>query len=130
VAQTYKRRPATPKHAARCCAPIDERLDPELFKALCDPTRAKLLGCLAKCGRPCSVTEVAECCSVDFSVVSRHLAQLARAGVLEPLKVGRTVNYRVRFAEVVASLRGLASALEECCPDSSACQDKGGCRAR
>lgn len=111
-------RPATPAQAASCCGPIDDLLDPELFKALADPTRVLLIACIAKCGRACSVGEVAECCSVDFSVVSRHLALLARAGILEATRQGRTVSYRVRYAELAHSLRTLASALEACCPGS------------
>ncbi|MGE3109876.1 MAG: ArsR/SmtB family transcription factor [Phycisphaerales bacterium] len=111
-------RPATPKQAAACCGPVDELLDPALFKAFSDPTRVSLLACIAKCGRGCSVGEVAECCSVDFSVVSRHLALLARSGVLEVTKEGRTVFYRVRYVELCRSLRSLADALEECCPEN------------
>lgn len=117
-----KKPPATPKQAAACCAPVDDLLDPELFKALSDPTRALLIACIAKCGRGCSVGEVAECCSVDFSVVSRHLALLARSGVLEAKKEGRTMFYRLRYGELCRSLRSLADALEEYCPQ------KGGCR--
>ncbi len=113
-------RPATPKQAATCCSPVDNLLDPTLFKAFSDPTRVRLLGCLAKCGRPCSLGEVAECCSVDVSVVSRHLALLARSGVLEPTRRGRSVLYRVRYAELSRALRALADALDECAPDPSA----------
>lgn len=117
VTQLRKHRvPATPKQAAACGGPIDELLDPELFKAFADPTRVSLIACIAKCGRGCSVGEVAECCSVDFSVVSRHLALLARSGVLEPTRQGRTVLYRVRYAELCRALHGLADALQECCP--------------
>jgi ArsR family transcriptional regulator len=117
MTQVYKRRPATPKQAAACCRPIDSLLNPDLFKALCDPTRAGLVACLAKCGRPCSVGEVAECCSVDVSVVSRHLAHLARAGVLDAKKEGREVYYAVRFKELAQTLRSLADELDTCCPD-------------
>jgi DNA-binding transcriptional ArsR family regulator len=119
--------PATPKHAAACCGPIDDLLDPGLFKAISDPTRVSLIACIAKCGRGCSVGEVAECCSVDFSVVSRHLALLARSGVLEAKKEGRTVFYRVRYAELCRSLRSLADALEDCCPGKG-CECNGNCR--
>ena len=94
----------TPKQAAKCCNPVDDLLDPELFKALCDPTRLRLLACLAKCGRACSVTEVAECCAVDLSVVSRHLAMLEKAGVLESTKEGRTVFYAVRYRQLSQTL--------------------------
>jgi ArsR family transcriptional regulator len=122
MTQTSIRRPATPKQAATRRSAIDERLDPALFRALGDPTRVSLLACIAKCGRGCSVSEVAECCSVDFSVVSRHLATLAQAGALEATKEGRIVRYRVRYAELAASLRALADALEACGPDCVACE--------
>jgi ArsR family transcriptional regulator len=121
MTQLTKSRPATPKQAARCCAPIDGLLDAELFKALGDPTRLSLLACLAKCGRPCSVGEIAACCAVDLSVVSRHLALLERAGALESTKEGRTVFYTVRFTELSKQLRALAKAIEGCGPRGSAC---------
>lgn len=128
MTQVRKRRPSTPKQAAACCGPIDDLLDPVLFKAFSDPTRVSLIGCIAKCGRGCSVGEVAECCSVDFSVVSRHLALLARSGVLKATKEGRTVFYHVRFAELCRTLRSLADALEECCPDAGA--KRGACNGK
>src|SRR5437868_5427270 len=109
--------PSTPRQAAKLSRPIDGLLDPEVFKALSDPTRLRLLACLAKCGRACGVGEVAQCCAVDLSVVSRHLSALADAGVLESTKQGRTVSYRVRFPEMVSMFRSLADALEECCPE-------------
>jgi len=117
----------SPVEAADCCRPIDGLLDPELFKALGDPTRVRLLGCLAKCGRACSVSEVAECCSVDFSVVSRHLALLERAGVVESSKQGRTVSYVVKYAELSRMLRALADAIDECRPSDGAGSCEGGC---
>lgn len=123
MTQTRKRRPASPKQAAACCSPIDDLLKPDLFKALCDPTRLKLLACLAKCGRSCSVSEVAECCAVDFSVVSRHLSMLSKAGVLKVEKKSRTVFYSVEFGKLCKALRSLADAVEECCPgDAAKCE--------
>ncbi len=117
MTQASKRRiPATPRQAAARCGPLDDCLDPKLFKAFSDPTRASLVACIAKCGRECSVGEVAECCSVDFSVVSRHLALLARSGVLTATKKGRAVLYGVRYVELARTLRSLADALDACCP--------------
>ncbi len=121
MTQLRKQRPATPKQAATRKSAIDRELASDLFKALSDPTRASLLACMAKCGRACTVGEVAECTSVDLSVVSRHLALLARSGVVEATKEGRLVRYRVRYAEVTAALRSLASALEGCCPEGECC---------
>jgi ArsR family transcriptional regulator len=108
--------PATPKQAAKRREAIDRALDPVLFRALSDPTRVALLACVAKCGRGCSVTEIAECTSVDLSVVSRHLAVLADAGALQATKEGRMVRYHVRYNDVSQSLRSLADAFDECCP--------------
>src|ERR1700733_12070524 len=100
MTQISKQRPLTPKLAVRCFDPIDDLLDLGLFKGLGDRTRLRLLGCLAKCGRACSVSEVAECCVVDFSVVSRHLALLERSGIVESSKEGRTVFYAVKYVEL------------------------------
>ncbi len=122
--------PTTPKQAAACCGPLDMLLDPELFKALSDPTRVSLIACIAKCGRGCSVTEVAECCSVDMSVVSRHLTMLDRAGVLEATKEGRSVSYVVRYGFLCKTLRKLANAIEDCCPPADAESCKEGCCAK
>ena len=124
MTQVTKHRPSTPKQAAKRPSSIDRALDADLFKALSDPTRLRLLACLAKCGRMCSVTEVAQCCSVDFSVVSRHLALLADAGILQSRKQGRTMFYTVQFDRLCDSLRALASAIEDCCPDGSCCAGK------
>lgn len=123
-------RPATPKAAAGCCGPVDGLLDPGLFKALGDPTRLALLACLMKCGRACSVGEIAECCSVDLSVVSRHLQVLARAGAAEARKQGREVFYAARYEHLAGVLRDLAAAVDSCCPepsDASTCRGACGC---
>jgi len=117
----------TPRQASTCGGPIDDLLDPELFKSLCDATRARLLGCLIKCGRACTVTEVAECCSVDFSVVSRHLQTLERAGILDGVKSGRTVSYAVRYGHVCAMLRELADAIEQHAPADERAGASGAC---
>lgn len=130
MTQIRKQGSMTPKQAANCCGPIDDLLDPELFKGLSDPTRLNLLGCLSKCGRACSVSEVADCCSVDFSVVSRHLALLERAGIVESTKEGRAVFYAVKYGELAGKLRALADALESCGPPSNRSKGKGACCGR
>ena len=131
------RPPATPRLAAATAAPLDSLLDPGLFKALCDPTRARIALCLCKCSRPCTVSEIAECCSVDLSGVSRHLALLERHGVVDSSKQGRTVLYRVRYQALVGSFRALADAIEVCwracgqgcCDAGSACCGTEDCHA-
>lgn len=118
----------SPKQAIRRRARFDRLLDPELLKALAEPTRARLLSCLLKCGRPCSVTEVAECCSIDFSMVARHLAMMARAGLLESEKKGRTVWYSADGRALAARFRDLANAIDELSPNESCAGDEScGC---
>ncbi|MEE1928804.1 metalloregulator ArsR/SmtB family transcription factor [Streptomyces sp. TRM 70351] len=87
-------------------------LSHQLFRALGDPTRIRLVDLLAERCRACSVSELADCLDVDLSVVSRHLALLRAAGVLRAAKQGRTVLYEIQFDALAESLRGIADALE------------------
>jgi DNA-binding transcriptional ArsR family regulator len=99
-----------------CCQGLEELMDPKLFKALSGPNRIALLSRLAQSPSARTVSEVADCCQVSFSVVSRHLATLREAGVLESRKQGKEVYHTVRLPELVSALRNLADAIEACCP--------------
>ncbi|CAN5795426.1 hypothetical protein BH11PLA1_BH11PLA1_12960 [soil metagenome] len=114
------RRSAAARNLARA-------LDAGLFKALGDATRLHLLGCLAGCCRPCSVSEVAACCAVDLSVVSRHLAQLEAAGVLRSHREGKSVLYAVAFEALGGALRRLGEAVAECDPAQRGVSYRCGC---
>ena len=87
----------------------------ELLRAVSDPRRIEILSRLACARAPCTVSEIASRCPIDLSVVSRHLAVLRDAGVLESARTGREVRYTLQTARVVAALRALADALESCC---------------
>ncbi len=123
MASVFKQQPRTPKQAVKRRARLDRLLEPELLKALAEPTRARLLSCLLKCGRPCSVTEVAECCSIDFSMVARHLNTMARAGLLQSEKKGRTVWYAADADALASHFRALADAIEELRPQHDCCDN-------
>lgn len=99
-----------------CCSGLQDTATPGLFKALCDPTRVSMLITLARCQCELTVSQVAECCPIDISVVSRHLSTLRGAGVLESEKRGKEVYYRVRPGALVTSLRAIADEIEACCP--------------
>ena len=105
---------ADPDHAPDHSADLVRHLRPDLFRALCDPTRLRLLGRLALARRPQTVTEVAGCCGVHLSGVSRHLACLRDVGVVEAVREGREVRYSLRREELTAALRGLADAIDGC----------------
>src|SRR6202022_5083393 len=63
-----------------------------LFKALADPTRLRLLNLLA-CGETC-VCELADTLRVVQPKVSRHLARLKRAGLVDARRNGKWTHYR------------------------------------
>ena len=100
-----------------CCSALGGLLSPQVFKALGEPNRVAILTHLAQAAREMTVSDVASCCPVNLSVVSRHLKTLRDAGILEAERRGKEVYYRVRISEVCQLLRGLADALEACCPD-------------
>ena len=115
MTQTSNRKPGRARFSGRG-AEIATLLEARFFKALCDPTRLAILADLVdRCGS-CTVTEAATCCPTDVSVVSRHLALLRDAGIVQAEKRGKEVHYTVRFAEFVTTLRALADAFEACCP--------------
>lgn len=117
-------RPTAPLADLRCC------LSPSLFRALGDPTRLAILVALAARPDERSVSELGLCCPVDLSVVSRHLRTLRDAGVVEARREGKEVRYRVRFGALATELRGLADALEACCPPAEERRAAGAARRR
>ncbi len=110
-----------PLGGRRCCRRLEKTIPSAFFRALSDPTRLDLLVQLSGCRRPCTVSEIAECCPVDVSVVSRHLAILRDAGLLEATRRGKQVHYRVRYDIVTGTLRAVADAVERCCADETKC---------
>ncbi|UCD30034.1 MAG: winged helix-turn-helix transcriptional regulator [Planctomycetota bacterium] len=107
----------TKSENCQCRQDLGELFDHRFFKALCDPGRIALLVRLANCSEPCSVSQIAECCPVDISVVSRHLAMLRDAGILDAQKRGKEVYYSVRCSELAKLLQTMADAIKACCPD-------------
>src|SRR3989442_6605512 len=63
-----------------------------LFKTLADPTRLRLLNLLA-CGETC-VCEFTDTLRVVQPKVSRHLARLKRAGLVDARRDGKWMHYR------------------------------------
>ena len=67
----------------------------KVIKALAHPARLIIVDELAEHGERC-VCELTELVGTDMSTVSRHLAQLKQAGILEDEKRGQMVYYRLR----------------------------------
>jgi len=72
----------------------------EIIKALAHPTRLAVVDELADKGDR-SVSELAELVNGEMSTVSRHLAVLKNAGILEDERRGNTVFYRLRVPCIV-----------------------------
>jgi ArsR family transcriptional regulator len=102
------------QNTASCCGDVADLMQPGFFKALSDPNRIAILARLAKCCQACTVSEIAECCPINVSVVSRHLAMLRDAGILEARKKGKEVYYTVRYASLAKGLRQIADAFDAC----------------
>ncbi len=66
-----------------------------VFKALGHPARLRMVDALAD-GEKC-VCELVDVAGLAWSTVSRHLAVLKSAGVLEDEKRGQQVFYRLRL---------------------------------
>jgi len=67
----------------------------KVIKALAHPARLLMVDELAACGEKC-VCELTELVGSDMSTVSRHLATLKSAGLVDDEKRGAMVFYRLR----------------------------------
>ncbi len=82
-----------------------------ILKALAHPTRLFILEHLGREGEKC-VCELTQLIGADMSTVSRHLAILKGAGILECDKRGSQVYYRLRMQCVLDFLECVESVLQ------------------
>ena len=80
---------------------------PEVFAALADPTRWRVLTLLAERGDGTATTLAGEL-PVSRPAVIKHLAVLDRAGLVESRRRGREVRFTVRPDRLDAAARDLA----------------------
>lgn len=79
----------------------------EVFAALADPTRWRVLTLLAERGDGTATTLAGEL-PVSRPAVIKHLAVLDRAGLVESRRAGREVRFTVRPERLDATARRLA----------------------
>ena len=84
----------------------------DLLKALGEYNRLSLVYELCGCKEPQNAMCLCKCCSVDSSVVSRHLKTLAQQGVVTAEKNGREKTYSLNKPEIANQLRALADLIE------------------
>jgi len=97
-----------------CVESLAQLLRPDLFKALSDPTRIAIVASLATRKDAATVSDVSQCCGIDFSGVSRHLKLLRDASIVNAEKRGREVLYSLNGTQLAMSLRAMADAIEMC----------------
>jgi DNA-binding transcriptional ArsR family regulator len=82
-----------------------------IIKAMAHPTRLFIVDKLAQSGEQC-VCELTEMIGVDMSTVSRHLAMLKNAGIIEDEKRGSQVYYNLRVRCVLDFLECVESVMK------------------
>ena len=89
--------------------------DDELWAAVAEPTRRRLLDALLAHGEA-SATTLADELPVTRQAVAKHLAVLERAGLVDSRKQGREVRYAIRpdrFDEATRRLADVAGEWEQ-----------------
>ena len=108
--------------AVACCAPLasptldeDEALaTAELFKALSDPARVRIVNLLAGSGEPVCACELYEPLGLSQPTVSHHLKKLTEAGLLEREQRGKWAYFSLR-RDAVETLAAVADLKGVCC---------------
>ena len=83
-----------------------------LFKALGEFNRLSLVYELCGCKTPQNTMCLCQCCSVDASVVSRHLKVLTQEQIVTFNKKGREKTYTLNRTYLANQLRELADTIE------------------
>ena len=105
----------TPAPPAQCCAPLgapqlsaDEAVaTAQLFKALADPHRVRIVNILAAAGRSVCVCDLTEPLGIAQPTVSHHLKKLVTAGLLEREQRGTWAYYSINH-QAMRRLAGIA----------------------
>jgi ArsR family transcriptional regulator len=105
-----------------CCAPLAApRLDEqeatataELFKALADPARVRIVNALATAEEPVCACEFEPALGLSQPTVSHHLKKLTDAGLLEREQRGKWAYFSLK-RDAVETLAAVADLKGVCC---------------
>ena len=85
----------------------------EVFKALGDPTRLKIIKYLASgMVKDLSVTELAKVLNIKQPAASQHIKVLKTVGILEPTRNGQRVQYTINLDELTKIKEGMNELFE------------------
>ncbi|MEU5996106.1 metalloregulator ArsR/SmtB family transcription factor [Spirillospora sp. NPDC047418] len=88
-----------------------DTVDDELWSAVGDPTRRRMLGLLLG-GEATTATALSAQLPITRQAISKHLGVLDRAGLLSATAAGREKRYRlndVQFARAIAQLNAVSN---------------------
>jgi len=105
-----------------CCAPLaapalsDEEAEAtaELFKALADPARVRIVNLLATAGEPVCACNLNEPVGLAQPTVSHHLKKLLDAGLLVREQRGKWAYFSLK-RDAVETLAAVADLKGACC---------------
>lgn len=105
-----------------CCAPLgaptlsneEAAATAELFKALADPARVKILNLLATSGDAVCVCNLVEPIGLAQPTVSHHLKKLVESGLVEREQRGKWAFFTLK-RDAVAKLAAVADLKGACC---------------
>lgn len=105
-----------------CCAPLatsglsDEEAEAtaDVFKALGDPARVRIVNVLATSSEPVCVCELVDPLGLSQPTVSHHLKKLTDVGLLKREQRGKWAYYSLN-REAVAKLAAVADLKGVCC---------------
>ena len=95
-----------PRCTTRPINDLGDRVDDDLWSAIGDPTRRRMLDLLLA-GGPGTATSLSEQLPVTRQAVAKHLGILDRVGLVQVTPAGREMRYRVdeeQLARAVAQL--------------------------
>jgi DNA-binding transcriptional ArsR family regulator len=78
----------------------------DIFKALADPTRRKVLELLRR--QPMTAGQLADHFPVSRPTMSAHFSVLREAGLIESTKIGTTITYQLQLSVLEDALLGFA----------------------
>jgi ArsR family transcriptional regulator len=108
--------------AVACCAPLaalglsDEEAEAtaELFSALADPARVRIVNLVATAAEPVCACHLYEPLGLAQPTISHHLKKLVEVGLLEREQRGKWAYFSLK-QEAVDTLASVADLKEVCC---------------
>ena len=86
----------------------------ELFKALADPARVRIVNVLATSGEPLCICNLVEPLGLSQPTVSHHMKKLADVGIVEREQRGRWAYFTLR-PQAVDALASVTDLRGACC---------------